>query len=183
MRFPGPSRSIVRFALPRSRRSASLRPRCARLSALTAPAANLRSQLSTARREGLDDAGRRRYSRFLIVGCCTQPSSTSPDVKQTNRRPQVTIRFSLMIHFLVVPLPRPFACQCDVFGAALCAASEERVVNRIDVQHGQAYHDRTAKSTTRTARTNRQVCSPGYQWPDRSSLAHSRPHACASGCA
>jgi len=68
-------------------------------SALTAPTANLGSQLSTARRKVLDDGVRRRYSRTLIDGCYSQLPFASPDAKQTNRRPQATIRFSFMFHF------------------------------------------------------------------------------------
>src|SRR4029450_15367 len=49
--FLRPADSIMRFAFARSRGSALLRPRCARLAALTSRSANLSAQLSTALRE------------------------------------------------------------------------------------------------------------------------------------
>jgi len=99
----GPSSPIVKLASARSRRSALLRPHCARLTALTAPSANLMRQLSTAHtnsvlidthgiREPLDDAHRRRYCEVIFCRLRIATPSTSPDAEHTNRRPQVTVR-------------------------------------------------------------------------------------------
>ena len=55
----------------------------------------LDAQLSTASREPLDDARRRRYCRILFDGCGPQPPSHRPMWSTSNRRPQATIRFSL----------------------------------------------------------------------------------------
>ena len=58
--------------------SISLRPRCARLAALTARAATRSWQLSTARTEVLDDGRRRRYCRIIFAGCSSQPPPHRP---------------------------------------------------------------------------------------------------------
>ena len=55
----------------------------------------LETQLSTASHEPLDDARQRRYCRILFDGCEPQPPSHRPMWSNTNRRPQVTVRFSL----------------------------------------------------------------------------------------
>jgi recombinase len=73
---------------------------CARLAALTARSANLRAQLSMARREPLDDARRRLLSNSLPRLRQATPF-TSRDVEHTNRRPQAAVRFLLTIHSLV----------------------------------------------------------------------------------
>ena len=58
--------------------SSALRPRCARLTALTARARPVPWQLSTAATEVLDDGAQRRYCRIIFAGCCTQPPSHRP---------------------------------------------------------------------------------------------------------
>jgi hypothetical protein len=68
--------------LPRSRRFAlqsfSLRPRAARLTALTARATSRSRQLSTAAVEVLDDDRQRRYSRIIFAGCDSRPPPHRP---------------------------------------------------------------------------------------------------------
>jgi excisionase family DNA binding protein len=63
--FHRPSDSIVRFAFARSRRSALLRPRCARLTALTSRSANLSAPIS--------DGPTRAPSREPRTNCLTTP--------------------------------------------------------------------------------------------------------------
>jgi hypothetical protein len=60
----------------------SLRPRCARLAALTARIAIRFLQLSAAvtHTDVLDDVERRRYCLIIFAGCHSRPS-TSPDVE------------------------------------------------------------------------------------------------------
>jgi len=59
----------VRLASARSRRFAWLRPRCARLAALTAPSANLVRQLSTAQVNGDDIQSAHRFTNLLTTRC------------------------------------------------------------------------------------------------------------------
>ena len=56
----------------------SLRPRCARLTALTARAASRSGQLSTAAAEVLDDGQRRRYCLIIFAGCDSRPPPHRP---------------------------------------------------------------------------------------------------------
>ena len=91
-RLHRPSHAIVRFAVARSRRSALLRPRCARLAALTARSANLEGNYRRPQREPLTTRATALLSNSLRRLRPATPF-TSPDVEPSNRRPQVTIRF------------------------------------------------------------------------------------------
>ena len=86
----GPSIPIVRLASARSRRSALLRPRYARLTALTAPSANLVRQLSTAQVNGDRIKSAHWFTNLLttrigsaivkssFAGCASQPPPHRP---------------------------------------------------------------------------------------------------------
>ena len=109
----GPSSPIVRLAPERSRRFALLRPRCARLAALTAPSANLVRQLSTAQVNGDGIKSAHRFTNLLttriggaivkssFAGGASQPPPHRPVWSTLNRRPQVTVLSLLSTHSLV----------------------------------------------------------------------------------
>ena len=77
-----PSRRIVRLATRalKALRASSipLRPRCARLTALTARAATRSEATIDGRTEVLDDGQRRRYCRIIFAGCDSQPPPHRP---------------------------------------------------------------------------------------------------------
>ncbi len=58
--------------------SVPLRPRCARLTALTARAATRSRATIDGRTEVLDDGRRRRYCRIIFAGCSSQPPPHRP---------------------------------------------------------------------------------------------------------
>jgi hypothetical protein len=124
-------------------------------------------------------------------------------VKRTNRRPQVTIRFSFSIHFLVVcsraqrsanqdatessahvsksrirnrPLPRPFACQLSMRRSRTQCVRQNETIVSIDGQSREAYHARTTTITTRAARTTSQDSAPCDQ--DHNRHPRQRSPAC-----
>jgi hypothetical protein len=87
-----------------------LRPRVARLAALTARAASRSRQLSTAVVEVLDDDRRRRYCRSIFDGRTRDLLHIARCGACSNRRSQATIRSPILNSFLVV-------CSCDVTSA------------------------------------------------------------------
>jgi hypothetical protein len=91
--------------------SIPLRPRCARLTALTARAATRVLQLSTARMEVLDDGRQRRCCRSIFAGCCSQPPP---------HRPMWSMFGSAVSDhgsFLNSQLTTLVVCSCDVTSA------------------------------------------------------------------
>ena len=92
----GPSRPIVKSAPVRSRRFALLRPRCARLTALTAPSANLMRQLSTAHTDSvlIDTHGIRNLLTTRIGGAIVKASFAGWASQPPPRRPMRSTRIA-----------------------------------------------------------------------------------------
>ena len=93
--------------------SISLRPRCARLTALTARAATRPwatiDGIRKCHTQVLDDVHERRYSRIIFAGCDSRPLHIARCGARSNRRSQATVRSPLL-----KPLPRCLFVRCHV---------------------------------------------------------------------
>ena len=100
----------MRLASARSRRFALLRPRCARLAALTAPSASLVAAIidgpprtaPASTRTAIPDLLTTHIGGAIVklsfAGCSTQPPPHRPVWSTRNRRPQVTVLSLLSTH-------------------------------------------------------------------------------------
>ena len=142
----GPSSPIVRLASARSRRFALLRPRCARLAALTAPSANLERQLSTAQVNGDHIKSAHRFTNLLtkrigsaifksfLAGCSSQPPPHRPVWSTRNRRPQVTVLSLLSTHSLVAHSRDHTSADHAIVSGLRCGPRLQRRVRSLDAR-------------------------------------------------
>jgi len=95
-----------------------LRPRCARLTALTARAATrvlatIDGHNGCATTEVLDDGRQRRYCLVIFARCTSQPLHIARSGARSNRRSQATVRSSLLKPLPGCPFVRRHVREAD----------------------------------------------------------------------